>query len=157
FHLLSADDLFSLKRANAHFSDDVLAALLNEPIPGNAYFWSAPHQPFVLPLKVSSFEQYAKERLAKQKALPQKTPAEEFAGTITDLESELDDIVASTLGEDRRVPVFEKLMAADSPLAGELAAKLWNVKFSAASALSQDAARIYAEEMADGKRAISDQ
>src|SRR5439155_23776107 len=67
FHLLSADDLFSLKRANAHFSDDVLAALLNEPIPGNAYFWSAPHQPFVLPLKVVNFEQYAKERMAKQK------------------------------------------------------------------------------------------
>ncbi|NLI01037.1 MAG: ATP-binding protein [Chthonomonadales bacterium] len=41
FHLLSAADLASLKRANAHFSDDLLSSLLNEPIPGQGVFWSS--------------------------------------------------------------------------------------------------------------------
>jgi len=36
FHLLSAGDLLALKRANAHFSDDLLATLLNEPLVGHA-------------------------------------------------------------------------------------------------------------------------
>ena len=41
FHLLSAGDLASAKRANAHFSDDLLSSLLNEPIPGQGVFWSS--------------------------------------------------------------------------------------------------------------------
>jgi len=56
FHLLSAHDLKTLQFHNAHFSDDVLAHLLNEPIRGNVYFWSAPHQPFVLPARIRNFE-----------------------------------------------------------------------------------------------------
>ncbi len=56
FHLLSAHDLKTLQYHNAHFSDDVLAHLLNEPIRGNAFFWAAPYQPFVLPARIRSFE-----------------------------------------------------------------------------------------------------
>jgi hypothetical protein len=56
FHLLSEHDLKTLQFHNAHFSDDILAHLLNEPIRGNAYFWSAPYQPFVLPARIRSFE-----------------------------------------------------------------------------------------------------
>jgi uncharacterized protein len=62
FHLLSADDLFALKRANAHFSDDLLATLLNEPLVGHGVFWSsAPGtdrhaRPYPLPVRVLSFE-----------------------------------------------------------------------------------------------------
>jgi uncharacterized protein len=41
FHLLSQGDLVALKRANAHFSDDLLAALLNEPLVGHGIFWSS--------------------------------------------------------------------------------------------------------------------
>src|SRR5204863_2568385 len=41
FHLLSAADLTSLRQANAHFSEDLLSALLNEPIPGQGVFWSS--------------------------------------------------------------------------------------------------------------------
>jgi hypothetical protein len=40
FHLLSAVDLAGVKRANSHFSDDLLSSLLNEPIIGNGIFWS---------------------------------------------------------------------------------------------------------------------
>ena len=41
FHLLSAADLQSLQRANAHFSGDLLNVLLNEPITGQGIFWSS--------------------------------------------------------------------------------------------------------------------
>jgi len=64
FHLLSAHDLKTLQYHNAHFSDDVLAHLLNEPIRGNAYFWSAPHQPFVLPCRIRSFEKEYGDKVA---------------------------------------------------------------------------------------------
>jgi len=37
--LLSEGDLFSVKKANAHFSNDLLSTLLNEPIPGHGVFW----------------------------------------------------------------------------------------------------------------------
>lgn len=44
FHLLSEGDLKKLKAANAHFSDDLLSSLLNEPIPGNGVVWSSASQ-----------------------------------------------------------------------------------------------------------------
>ena len=40
FHLLSSSDLANVQRANAHFSEDILSSLLNEPIPGQGIFWS---------------------------------------------------------------------------------------------------------------------
>lgn len=57
FHMLSAADLQNLKRANAHFSDDLLSALLNEPIPGQGVFWSSTGgMPYPVSLRVLSFE-----------------------------------------------------------------------------------------------------
>ena len=62
FHLLSAGDLATLKRANAHFSDDLLATLLNEPLVGHGVFWSSvpgtdrSARPYPLPVRVLSFE-----------------------------------------------------------------------------------------------------
>jgi hypothetical protein len=57
FHLLSATDLTSLKRANAHFSDDLLSSLLNEPIPGQGVFWSSVGgKPYPISLRALSFE-----------------------------------------------------------------------------------------------------
>jgi len=57
FHLLSAADLTSLKRANAHFSDDLLSSLLNEPIQGQGVFWSSVGgKPYPISLRVLSFE-----------------------------------------------------------------------------------------------------
>ena len=58
FHLLSAGDLMAVKKANAHFSDDILSALLNEPIPGNGVFWSsASGKSYPIPIRVLSFEE----------------------------------------------------------------------------------------------------
>ncbi|MFN8657699.1 MAG: DUF87 domain-containing protein [Candidatus Obscuribacterales bacterium] len=56
FHLLSEGDASTLGRYNSHFSNDVLAHIIAEPIPGNCFMWSAPHQPFVLPVRIRSFE-----------------------------------------------------------------------------------------------------
>jgi len=57
FHLLSAADLTSVKKANAHFSDDLLSSLLNEPIPGQGVFWSSVGgKPYPVSLRVLSFE-----------------------------------------------------------------------------------------------------
>jgi hypothetical protein len=54
---LSAADLTSLKRANAHFSDDLLSSLLNEPIPGQGVFWSSVGgKPYPISLRALSFE-----------------------------------------------------------------------------------------------------
>lgn len=58
FHLLSQADLMALKRANAHFSDDLLSSLLNEPIPGQGVFWSSVKgKPYPVSLRVLSFEE----------------------------------------------------------------------------------------------------
>ncbi len=58
FHLLSSYDLQSVKKANAHFSDDILSSLLNEPIPGHAVFWSSVSgKTYPLPLRIFSFEE----------------------------------------------------------------------------------------------------
>lgn len=57
FHLLSSTDLISLKRANAHFSDDLLSSLLNEPIPGQGVFWSSVGgKPYPVSIRALSFE-----------------------------------------------------------------------------------------------------
>ncbi|GEA16228.1 hypothetical protein E308F_24720 [Moorella sp. E308F] len=57
FHLLSEGDAGTLGKYNSHFSDDILAHLVAEPIRGNCYMWSAPNQPFVLPVRVRDFEE----------------------------------------------------------------------------------------------------
>ncbi|MEY2472968.1 MAG: hypothetical protein QOK28_2297 [Actinomycetota bacterium] len=57
FHLLSAGDLRALKNANAHFSDDLLSSLLNEPLVGHGVFWSSVSgKPYPIPIRALSFE-----------------------------------------------------------------------------------------------------
>ncbi|MCS6888927.1 ATP-binding protein [Chloroflexus sp.] len=57
FHLISETDLISLKRANAHFSEDLLSSLLNEPIPGQGVFWSSVSStPYPISFRALSFE-----------------------------------------------------------------------------------------------------
>ena len=57
FHLLSAGDLNKVSAANAHFGRDILASLLNEPIPGQGVFWSsAGRRQYPVPLRVRDFE-----------------------------------------------------------------------------------------------------
>lgn len=67
FHLLSEGDAGTLGKYNSHYSHDVLAHLISEPIQGNCYMWSAPRQPFVLPVRIRSFEELYSKSVNKKK------------------------------------------------------------------------------------------
>lgn len=57
FHLLSSTDLTNVRKANAHFSEDLLSALLNEPIPGQGVYWSSVGgKPYPVAIRALSFE-----------------------------------------------------------------------------------------------------
>lgn len=61
FHLLSSGDLQALRKANAHFSEDLLSSLLNEPLPGHGLIWSSAStqgsaKAYPIPVRVLSFE-----------------------------------------------------------------------------------------------------
>src|SRR5262249_42514245 len=76
FHLLSAADLTSVQRANAHFSEDLLSSLLNEPIPGQGVFWSSVGgTPYPIPLRVLSSEPLYQARAPEY----DRTAADTFA------------------------------------------------------------------------------
>ncbi|MBX5461376.1 MAG: DUF87 domain-containing protein [Steroidobacteraceae bacterium] len=63
FHLLSAADLVTLKKANAHFSDDLLSSLLNEPIAGHGVFWSSVGgKPYPVSMRALLFERLYQAR-----------------------------------------------------------------------------------------------
>ena len=65
FHLLSEGDAGTLGRYNSHYSHDILAHLIGEPIQGNCYMWSAPKQPFVLPVRIRHFEELYERNVNK--------------------------------------------------------------------------------------------
>lgn len=101
FHLLSAGDLQAVKRANAHFSEDLLSTLLNEPIAGHAIFWSsAAGRAYPIPLRILSFED----------AYPLRDPAGQRAAVNTyaarllkQFAEELRQVVATTRPLERTV------------------------------------------------------
>jgi len=73
FHLLSEGDLNNLRRANAHFSDDVLSSLLNEPIPGQGVFWSGVSEmKYPIPMRVLLFEElyHCQDKENRRDAIP---------------------------------------------------------------------------------------
>jgi hypothetical protein len=65
FHLLSKGDLNALQSSNAHYSNDVVTQILNEPIRGKCYMWTS-HQPFVLPVQILNFEDEKSKNKAKE-------------------------------------------------------------------------------------------
>jgi hypothetical protein len=102
FHLLSAGDLFSVKKANAHFSDDLLSTLLNEPIPGHGVFWSsAGGKSYPVPLRVLLFEQAYSARDPKYILPAAKTFAQElkkrFLAAISASRADAPTIVPPTI------------------------------------------------------------
>jgi hypothetical protein len=69
FHLLSAADLLTLKKANAHFSEDLLSSLLNEPIAGHGVFWSSVGgKPYPVSIRALLFERLYQMRDPKYNA-----------------------------------------------------------------------------------------
>jgi DNA helicase HerA-like ATPase len=92
FHLLSAEDLRAVGRANAHFSADLLASLLNEPIPGHCVFWSGVSgRPYPIPVRVVSFERMyrpGEKRAAAATCIPALWEAVRARGEGEALEAE---------------------------------------------------------------------
>jgi DNA helicase HerA-like ATPase len=80
FHLLSQGDAGTLGKYNSHFADDILAHLIGEPIPGNCYMWSAPKQPFVLPVRIRNFENLYRDNIRANEDEPvyESSPAIEI-------------------------------------------------------------------------------
>jgi hypothetical protein len=79
FHLLAEGDLSKARSANAHFSRDLLASLLNEPIPGQGIFWSSVHAAkYPLPVRVLSFEKLN----SRADPLYQASPVSTFASEL---------------------------------------------------------------------------
>jgi Helicase HerA, central domain len=80
FHLLSAGDLGHVKKANSHFSNDILSSLLNEPIVGQGIFWSSAKKDRAYPiaLRVLSFE----EAYTLRDPQYQSAPIATFAATL---------------------------------------------------------------------------
>ncbi|WP_018085674.1 helicase HerA domain-containing protein [Desulfurispora thermophila] len=105
FHLLSAGDLQSLKKANAHYSDDILSSLLNEPIPGHCVFWSSVRgKTYPLPIRVMSFEKIYTARDPEYCLPPGNTYArmlqEEFSKAYTPIQLFQQDKEADDSGEN---------------------------------------------------------
>lgn len=85
FHLLSSSDLASLKKANAHFSDDLLSSLLNEPIPGQGVFWSSvgdKPKPYPISLRALSFEKLYSMKDPRYDQQSGQTYAQTLRGTF---------------------------------------------------------------------------
>lgn len=105
FHLLSAGDLYALKKANAHFSDDILTSLLNEPIPGQGVFWSSvTGRPYPVSLKIFSFE-----KLYQLKDPKNSLPAvENYARKLRqDFTNAWESISTATFSQNREVELIE--------------------------------------------------
>jgi len=105
FHLLSTADLANVRSANAHFSNDLLSALLNEPIPGQGVFWSSVGgSPYPVALRVLSFERLYPVRDPGYDLAAGDTFARRLRG---EFEAELRGAgiaVAADLGEVDRAP-----------------------------------------------------
>jgi uncharacterized protein len=97
FHLLSEGDAETLGRFNAHFSDDILAHLIAEPIRGNCFMWTAPLQPFVLPVRLRSFQDLYGDRVNRSADAP-AVKAEAAARIAREIQESLADTKRALLG-----------------------------------------------------------
>lgn len=104
FHLLSESDASTLGRHNSHFSHDVLAHLIGEPISGNCYMWSAPKQPFVLSVRIRDFEKMYKEQIInnKDEAEYPNSPAITIMKKYKEVIDKLSDRLKTKLVENRK-------------------------------------------------------
>jgi len=152
FHLLSEGDLKSLQRANAHFSNDILTNILNEPIKGNAYFWSAPDQPFILPVRITNFSEYAKGKSSVK--FPIKTAVEEFKEIYPTLEAELLNKTKSTLEENPNLFIFSNIILDGKKIENQYSFAYLIVRRLVAELLSSESADQFVDITKSGKKLV---
>ena len=103
FHLLSEGDAGVLGKYNSHYSSDILAHLIAEPIPGNCYMWSAPHQPFVLPVRLRDFGEIYKDKICRDEQSPpiEDTGAQEVIQSTSEARARIRDKLIEQLKDQR--------------------------------------------------------
>ena len=103
FHLLSEGDAGVLGKYNSHYSSDVLAHLIAEPIPGNCYMWSAPHQPFVLPVRLRDFGEIYGDNIQEDEGKPpiEDTGAKEVVKAASDAMAHITEKLVEQLKDSR--------------------------------------------------------
>lgn len=159
FHLISQVDLKTLQRDNAHYSDDILTHILNEPIKGNVYFWAAPDQPFVLSSKILNFERYVddlKKNLQAEKEVPFQTPAEEFMDAQSSLVQDLDKLIKASLERKPTIALYGNILFQGERLENTYATKLWNLRFGVSDDMTQDMKNTFCEDF-NGRAVIREQ
>lgn len=152
FHLLSEGDLKALQRANAHFSTDILANILNEPIKGNAYFWSAPDQPFILPVRITNFSEYAKSKSAIK--FPEKTAVEEFKEIYPSLENELLNVTKNTLEANLNLFLFSNIILDGKKIEDQYAFSYLILRRHVAESLSVESTDQFVDITKNGKKLV---
>jgi len=157
FHLLSESDLRELQKVNAHFSDDILGAILNEPIKGNVYFWSAPDQPFVLGAKVEDFQKYVETKIKETQATVILTPTEEFSKNLPDLERRLDEFIKNAVLNRKQIKVYGNVSIDGANNSEVVAVKLWNLKYDIPKVIGTDLGRLFCERGPDYNQVIKDE
>lgn len=92
-----------LGKYNSHYSSDILAHLIAEPIPGNCYMWSAPHQPFVLPIRLRDFGRAYEDHIEKDESAPaiEETGAGEIARAVSDTMAHIREKLVEKLRDPR--------------------------------------------------------
>ena len=152
FHLLSEGDLRALQRANAHFSNDILANILNEPIKGNAYFWSAPDQPFILPVRITNFTEYANGKSTLQ--FPTKTAVEEFKEIYPTLESELLSATKSVIEDHPNLFIFLNITLDGKKVENQYSFSYFFLRQYVAESLSNVSADQFVDITKSGKKLV---
>jgi uncharacterized protein len=143
FHLLSSGDLQAVRRANAHFSEDLLSALLNEPIAGHGVFWSGvAGRAYPIPLRIFSFEDAYKVRDPDYVASFANTYA---AQLHKHFEEELHETVANT---ESMVEAVDAIVYQDDLLPTDYIPSLWNAE----GAASGDTLTLYRARLIKGLR-----
>jgi len=131
FHLLSEVDAGTLGKYNAHFSHDILAHLIGEPISGNCYMWSAPKQPFVLPVRIRNFEELYGDQIKRYEQEPEfaNSPAIEIRERVTQEFNSLANTLKTTLqGKTLNTHTFqEKVDGIDIVLKGLFSNQLFRI------------------------------
>ncbi len=112
-HLLNENDLRLLQRINAHFTEDILEFIRNEPVKGNCYFWSAPDQPYVVPCRVENFDNYATRPTRRAEG-----PARVREPRLTPYEK----VLLRALAEEERVYLIPAQVPVKGKKAGDLLA-----------------------------------
>lgn len=109
FHLLSEGDASTLGKYNSHFSHDILSHIIGEPIPGNCFMWSAPKQPFVLPVRVRDFQRLYGENVQSDPdcGAYSASPATEIRQRAERRNRELADALIDKMKESAGLSIIE--------------------------------------------------